>query len=367
MQEYRTAFVGIDAAKSRHAVAVAEGGRGGEVRYLGEVDGGTASIIKTVQRIAARYDRVQFCYEAGPTGYGLQRLIASLGHDCMVVAPSLIPRRPGDRVKTNRRDAVALARLLRADELTAVWVPSPADEAMRDLVRARHAAVEDLRACRQQVAGFFLRQDRKYPGKKGWTLAHLDWIQRQAFDYPAHRIAVQEMLHAVRNAKERQTRLERAIETLLADWPLAPIVRALQALRGVELIVAVTFVAELGDVRRFPHPRKLMAYLGLVCSQDSTGDKIRLGAITKAGNSRVRQMLIQSAWTYRHPPRVSRDKQARLDQVSPEIRQIAWKAQTRLTARFRALLKREKRAPVVCTAIARELAGFMWIAAMKAQ
>ncbi|WP_036260261.1 IS110 family transposase [Mesorhizobium sp. WSM3224] len=367
MADYREAFVGIDVAKLKNAIAVADAGREGEVRFFGEVDASDMSMRRVVQRIAAKFDRVYFCYEAGPTGYGLYRLIRSLGHECMVVAPSLIPTKPGDRVKTNRRDALSLARLLRAGELTAVWVPDGSHEAMRDLVRARTAAVETLRVHRQHVSAFMLKHGRIYPRKKGWTMRYLRWLQEQPFDHPAHQIALQEMVEAVRVSKERVERLERVIKEFVPAWSLAPIVRALQTLRGVDLIVAVTFATEVGDVQRFESPRQLMGYLGLVPGERSTGETVRRGGITKAGNGRVRHMLVESAWTYRHPPKVGKAKLYRLEQASPKVREIAWKAQTRLTARYRMLSGRGKRTTVVCTAIARELAGFMWAVAREAQ
>jgi transposase len=367
MGEHTEAFVGIDAAKARNAIAVAEGGRGGEVRYLGEVDASEQGVRRLVARIAARYDRVHFCYEAGPTGYGLHRLVTGLGHDCTVVAPSLVPRKPGDRVKTNRRDAVALARLPRAGELTPVWVPDEGHEAMRDLVRARAAAVEALRVHKQQVAAFLLKHGRHFPRKTPWGARYLRWLQEQKFAHPAHQIVLQEAVEAVRLARERVLRLEGLIEELLPTWSLAPVVNALQALRGVSLVVAVTFVAEIGDLRRFESPRRLMAYLGLVPSERSTGDAVRRGGITKAGNGRVRHLLVESAWTYRHPPRVGAKKLAQLERVPPKVREIAWKAQSRLTARCRALAARGKRLTVVCTAIARELAGFMWAVARESR
>jgi transposase len=360
MGEHSEAFVGIDVAKGRNAIAVAEGERGGEVRYLGEVDASVASMTRVVRRLAEKYERMHFCYEAGPTGYGLHRLITALGHGCVVVAPSLIPRRPGERVKTNRRDAVALAKLLRAGELTAVWVPDKGHEAMRDLVRARAAAVETMRVHKQQVSAFMLKHGRRYPRKKAWSMRYLRWLQEQQFDHPAHQIVLQEMVEAVRLAKERVERLERTIEEFLPAWSLAPMVQALRALRGVDLIVAVTFVSEVGDVGRFDNPRQLMAYLGLVPSERSTGDTVRRGGITKTGNRRVRHMLVESAWSYRHAPRLGAQKLYILQKVPPEVREIAWRAQTRLTARYRRLAARGKRTTVVCTAVARELVGFMW-------
>jgi transposase len=360
-------FVGIDVAKSRNSIAIADGERGGEVRFLGEVDASPDAMRRVVQRIAAKHGRAHFCYEAGPTGYGLHRLITGMGHLCDVVAPSLIPRRPGDKVKTNRRDAIGLAKLLRAGELTPVWVPDEGHEAMRDLVRARAAAVETQRVHRQQVSAFMLKHGRIFPRKTAWGARHLRWLQEQRFDHPAHQIALQELVDAVRTSRERIVRIESAIQEFLPSWSLAPVVCALQALRGVELIVAVTFATEIGDMRRFDSPRQLMGYLGLVPSERSTGDTVRRGGITKAGNGRVRHMLVESAWTYRHPPRVGKAKLYRLEQTTPKVREIAWKAQSRLTARYRSLTAKGKKTTVVCAAIARELAGFMWAVAREVQ
>jgi len=367
MDEYREAFVGIDVAKLKNAIAIAEGERDGEVRYFGEVDASLVNMTRVVKRIASKYDRVHFCYEAGPTGYGLYRLICELGHHCTVVAPSLIPRKPGDRVKTNRRDATGLARLLRAGELTAVWVPDAGHEAMRDLVRARAAAVETLRAQRQQVSAFLLKHGRYYPGKTTWGARYLRWLQAQRFEHMVQQMVLHEAIDAVRVAGERVRRLEHTIEEFVPSWSLAPVVLALQALRGVDLVVAVTFVAEIGDLRRFSNPRQLMGFLGLVPGERSTGETIRRFGITKAGNGRVRRLPVESAWTYRHPPRVGTAKLHKLEQVSPKVREIAWKAQTRLTARYRALSRRGKKMTVVCTAIARELVGFMWSVASEVQ
>jgi transposase len=367
MEQCRSVFVGIDVSKARNAIAVADGERGGEVRFLGEVDASEQSMRRLVQRIALKHERAHFCYEAGPTGYGLHRLISSMGYPCTVVAPSLIPRKPGDRVKTNRRDAIGLAKLLRAGELTAVWVPDSSHEAMRDLVRVRAASVELLGTCRQQVGAFMLKHGRVFPRKRGWTMRYLRWLQEQAFEHPAHQIALQEMVEAVRVAKERVVRLETSIEALVDAWSLAPLVRALQALRGIDLIVAVTFATEIGDVRRFENPRQLMAYIGLVPSERSTGNTVRRGGITKVGNTRLRALMVESAWTYRHPPRVGARKLYRLEKTTPKVRELAWKAQVRLTARYRALSARGKKSTVVCAAIARELTGFMWAIGREAQ
>ncbi len=365
MEEHTQVFVGIDVAKLRNAVAVADAGRDGEVRFLGEVDAGDESMRRIIRKIASG-KKAHFCYEAGPTGYGLHRLITSMGHDCTVVAPSLIPRKPGDRVKTNRRDAMALARLLRADELTSVWVPDAAHEAMRDLVRARSSAVTTRRVQQQQIGAFMLKHGRVFPRKKAWTMRYLRWLQEQSFEHPAHQIALQEMVEALRIASERVKRLEAAIEEFVAAWSLAPVVQALQAFTRHRPHRRGDFRHRGRGYRPLRKPAPADGIPWLVPSERSTGDTVRRGAITKAGNGRVRHMLVESAWTYRHAPRIGKDKLYKLDRTTPRIREIAWKAQTRLTARYRSLSSRGKKSTVVCTAIARELAGFMWAVGREA-
>src|SRR5580704_8281429 len=360
MGYHSEAFVGVDTSKLRNAVAIAEAGRSGEVRFLGEIENTPAATAKLLSKLAGKYTRLSFCYEAGPTGYGLYRQITELGHDCIVVAPSLIPKKAGNRVKTNRRDALGLATQFRAGELTAVWVPDPRHEAMRDLTRARGAAVDDLRAKRQQVSSFLLRLGLHYAGKKTWTKTHMKWLASQKLDHAEQRIAFEEMLLAVRQAEERIARLEEAIRVAVPDWSLAEVVDALMAMRGIDMISATAFLAEIGDLSRFRTPRELMGYLGLVPSEHSTGDTVIRGPITKAGNRRARRTLVECSWSYRHPPRVGRKKQDKVAAAPRPVREIAWKAQTRLYARYRALLRRGKLKTVIVTAIARELAGFIW-------
>lgn len=361
MGDHIAAFVAFDTSKLRNSVAIAEEGRTGEVRFFGEIDNTADATAKLVRKLAAKYERLAFCYEAGPTGYGLYRQISDLGHDCMVVAPSLIPKKPGDRVKTNRRDALDLAKLLRAGQLTAVWVPDSRHEAMRELTRARGAAVEDARQKGQQVSAFLLRLGRHYAaGKRTWTKAHMNWLASQQFEHPEQRIAFEELLLAVHQARERVARLEEAIRLAVPDWSLAEVVQALMAMRGIDMVTATAFLAEIGDLSRFRTPRELMAYLGLVPSESSTGDTIVRGPITKAGNRRARRLLIESAWAYRHPPRVGKDKQAKVAAAPRAVREIAWKAQHRLYARYRALTRKGKLKTVAITAVARELAAFIW-------
>ena len=265
-------------------------------------------------------------------------------------------------MKTNRRDAVKLARLYRAGELTEIWTPDEAHEAMRDLVRAREAAVKDRTRKRQEIRSFLLRHGKTYPGKKAWGTKYFQWLHELSFGWPAQKVVLHEMIVAESQCRERVARLDEAIEDALLDWSLAPVVERLQALRGVRLIAAVTFMVEVGDIRRFEHPRQLMAYLGLVPSERSTGDSIRRGGITKTGNARVRRVLAESAWCYRYPARVGKKKYFATRHLEA-IRDTAWK-QARLTKRYRALTARGKRSTVAVTAVARELVGFMWAIAM---
>jgi transposase len=360
MGEHSEAYVAFDSSKLKNAVAIAEAGRDGEVRFYGEIENSAAATAKLVRKLAGKYSRLSFCYEAGPTGYGTYRQITQLGHACMVAAPSLIPKKAGERVKTNRRDALGLAKLLRAGELTAVWVPDARHEAMRDLTRARDVAAADLRRKRQHVAAFLLRNDLRFTGRKSWTRAYRHWLVSLKLAHVEQRIVFEEMLLAVRQAEERIARLEEAIRAAVPDWSLAEVVTAVMALRGIELVSASGFLGEIGDLTRFRTARELMAYLGLVPSEASTGNKVRRGSITKAGNARARRILVECAWSYQHPPRVGMAKQARVAAAPPAVREIAWKAQTRLCGRYRALIRKGKLKTVAVTAVARELAGFIW-------
>src|SRR4051794_28357471 len=361
---HSVAYVGFDTSKTKHAVAVAEGGREGQVRYLGEIEAAPVAVERLLRKLACKYKILHVCYEAGPTGYGLYRHIRALGralgHVCDVIAPSLVPTRPGDRVKTNRRDAVTLARLLRAGELTPVWVPDAVHEAVRDLVPAREAAARDLRHKRQQVLSFLLRHGRIFTGHRHWSRAHLRWLAGQAFDHPAQQIVFQDQVDVVADAQARLERLDRQLAELVPTWSMAPVVAACQAMRGVSFLVAVTFVAEIGDVRRFESPRQLMAFLGLVPCERSTGDTVRRGGLTFAGTRRVRRALVEGAWSYRPPARVTETIRVRLETLPQAVREIAWKAQVRLSARYRRLIAAGKKAPVAIAAIAREMAAFLW-------
>ena len=358
-----TSFVGLDVHKETISVAVAQGGRNGGVRFLGEIPNTPAALDRLAAKLAKDGRSPQFCYEAGPCGYGVHRHLAERGHDCIVVAPSQIPRKPGDRVKTDRRDAVMLAGLHRAGQLTPVWVPDAGHEAMRDLVRVRAAAVASGRAARQQLLGFLLRHGRRFEGRP-WSRTHRAWLSGQRFDRAAQQIVLQDLIDTVDAAAERVARLTRQIEVQVAEWSLAPLVAALQAMRGVALVVAVTLAAELGDLGRFASPAQLMAYAGLAPSERSSGAKTRRGGITKAGNGQVRKALIEAAWTYRRPARISEPKQRKVGAAPRPVREIAWKAQVRLCARYRRLAA-AKPLQVVVAAIAREMLGFVWAIARE--
>jgi transposase len=298
MEEEADVFIGLDVAKVKHAVAIAEEGRSGEVRYFGEIATDVLSVRRMVAKLEKRSRRLHFCYEAGPTGYGLYRQLVAMGHQCSVIAPSLIPRRAGDRIKTNRRDAIQLAKLFRAGELTPIWVPDDVHEAIREVVRAREVAVNDLRRKRQAISSMMLRYSRTYPGKTTWGPRHKQWLQAQNFDLMAQRLVLQDMILAAQHAAERLKRAEASLLEILPTWSLAPVVDALQALKGIRMVTAATIMAEIGDLRRFETPRQLMAYLGLVPGEQSTGESVRRLGITKAGNGRVRRALVESAWSY---------------------------------------------------------------------
>ena len=355
----RITYVGLDVHKDGIAVAIAEGGLRGEVRDYGRIANTPAALDRLVRKLGQEGVKLRLCYEAGPCGYGIQRQLSRHGHDCVVVAPSLIPQRPGDRIKTDRRDAASLARLHRAGELSAVWVPDAAHEAIRDLVRARLDAVHALRRARQQLSGFLLRQGCHY-GRAAWTKLHRRWLAGLRFEQAVHHIVLEDYIQAVEAAAARRDRLTAQIEAMLPDWELAPVVAALQTMRGMALVNAATLIAELGDLSRFANPRQLMAYLGLVPSEHSSGASVKRGSLTKAGNSAARRLLIEAAWCYRFPARVSRELRLRQEAQPRPIREIAWKAQLRLCARYRRLARSGKPANVVTAAIARELAGFIW-------
>ncbi len=364
MNEFNSVYVGLDVHKDTIAVAVARAGRGNP-EYHGIITNSRAALLKLLKRSNPDGEVLNICYEAGPCGYGLYRDLTALGHECEVVAPSLIPRKAGDRMKTDRRDALMLARLHRAGELTAVWVPDEEQEAIRDLTRAR----EDMKSIelktRQRLGAFLLRHDRKHEGKSRWTQAYWRWLETVKFDIPLQQIVLQEYIDAVREAQRRVSGLEDQMRKALKGWSLGSVAEALMALRGVSLITAMTILAELGDITRFDSPRELMSYLGLVPSEHSSGGSRRQGHITRTGNGHVRRVLVEAAWNYRFPARKTRDIEKRAEKTSEQVQAIAWQGQKRLCGRYRALIDLGKVKQQVTTAVARELAGFIWAIACE--
>ncbi len=353
-------FVGLDTHKETIAVAVADA-VGGKARYYGEIANTPEEVGKLVKRLCPDGEVISFCYEAGPCGYEVYHQIRGLGHHCSVVAPSLVPRKPGERVKTDRRDSEKLSRLDRAGELTPVWVPDREQEAIRDLTRAREDMKGLERTTKQRLNAFLLRYGRNYAsGKSRWTQAHRRWLERLKFEQPVQQIVFQEYVDAVKQAETRVGGLEKEMEKALQHWKLAPVVEALMALRGIKLISAMTIMAELGDITRFDSPRQLMSFLGLVPSEFSSGLTRRRGGITKTGNGHVRRVLIEAGWCYRFPARKTAHLQRHAEKCSDEVQAIAWKAQKRLCGRYTHLLGRGKLKVQVCTAVARELVGFIW-------
>ncbi len=365
MAQPTTLFVGLDVHKDSISVAYAAEGKPAPPDFVGPIGTLKRDVDKLVRRLQSKASRLVFAYEAGPCGYRLYRDLTAKGLECRVVAPSLIPKRSGDRVKTDRRDAVELARLLRAGELTAVYVPTVEDEAIRDLCRGRDAARVTLRAAKLRLKSFLLRHGLHYTGRANWNAAHRRYLARITLPTPAQRIVFQEYVLAVDEQVERVGRIEGELDELASSWRLYPVVEGLQALRGVQWVVAMTVVAELGDLTRFDNPRQLAAFVGLIPSEHSSGPKRRQGGITRAGNGRARRVLVEGAWAYRYAPKVSEAMQKRLEKLPKEIQDIGWKAQVRLCRRFRRMKSRGKNANVVVAAIAREMLAFMWSIARK--
>ena len=365
MAQSSTLYIGLDVHKESIAVAYAAKDYGADVVYLGSIGTRQCDIDKLVRQLQSKAKRLVFVYEAGPCGYWLYRYLTKKGYDCWGVAPSLIPKKAGDRVKTDRRDALQLARLMRSGDLTPVYVPKVEDEAIRDLCRAREDVLRDLKAAQLRLKAFLLRHDIRYTGQATWNPAHLRWLSEVVCPTPAQQIVFQEYVRAVNEQTERLQRLEQELQEQVKSWRLNPVVEALQALRGVQFTVAVTTVAELGDLTRFENPRQLMGYLGLTPSESSSGERRRQGSITKAGNTHARRALVEGAWAYRYPAKVSRHLQLRLENQPKAIQDISWKAQVRLCTRYRRLLARGKHANQVVVAIARELVGFMWAIAQQ--
>jgi len=358
-----TSFVGLDVHKESIAIAVAQADREAP-RFLGTVGPELAQLLKALKTVCQPRSTV-VVYEAGPCGYGLVRKLRSRGFACEVIAASRITRAPGERIKTDRRDALSLARLARSGDLVRVKVPDERDEAIRDLSRAREDALGARLKARQQMKALLLRHGHRYCGKSSWTLAHERYLAGVNFAFSAQHIAFTEYRQAISESHERVQRLTEALRKECEAWRMQSVVSALATLRGIDFLAAVTLVAEIGDFSRFAHPSELMGYLGLVPSEYSTGDSCRRGDITKTGNSHARRVLIEAAWNYRFPPRISRLMHLRQEGQPKAIRDIAWRAQLRLAHRYRRLHARKMHLNKICVAIARELAGFVWAIARQ--
>ena len=365
MSQSNTLYVGMDVHKESIAVAYVAQDHGAEVISLGTIGTRQCDIDKLLRQLQSKSKQLVFVYEAGPCGYWLYRYLTKKGYTCWVVAPSLIPQKPGNRVKTDRRDAMQLARLMRSGDLTPVYVPAVDDEAIRDLSRAREDTLRDLKAAKLRLKAFLLRHDIRYTGRANWSPAHLRWLSEVVCPTPAQQLVFQEYVQTVTEQTERLQRLEQALREQVQTWRFQPVVEALQALRGVQFTVAVTTVAELGDLTRFDNPRQLMNYLGLTPSEYSSGARRQQGSITKTGNTHARRALVEGAWAYRYPAKVSRHLQLRLEKLPTAIQAISWKAQVRLCKRYRQLMAKGKNANQVVVAIARELSAFMWAIAKQ--
>jgi transposase len=364
MDERIKFFVGLDAHKDSIAVAACEAGRE-PARFVGTMGPDVNGLLKLLAK-AGDPAQVSVVYEAGPTGYGLHRELCRRGYRSQIVAPSLIPRRAGERIKNDRRDCLRLAELSRAGELKAIWVPDEAHEAMRNLWRAREDAVGMRLKTRKQLQAFLLRHDRRYSGKTNWTKSHERWIAEQRFEHDGDRIALAEYQLAAQAAEQRVDRLTTALTEAAEGWRFEPVVAALRALRGIDTVCAIGLVTEIGDISRFATARQLMAYLGLVPSEHSSGNSIRRGSITKTGNAHARRLLTEAAWSYRFPARMSQQLRQRSSDLPEPVRNHAWKAQQRLCGRFARLSSRGVQVNKVCVAVARELAGFVWSIAHQA-
>ena len=356
-------YIGLDVHKDSIAVAIAPQ-NSTEVRRYGIIGGTLQAVDNLLKRLAKPNLELRFVYEAGPCGFVLCRHLRSKGTHCDLVCPSLIPKKASDRVKTDRRDADQLARLYRASELTPIHVPDQEDEAIRDLIRARTAAVCDQRRARNRLKGFLLRLGFRYTGKTSWNDAHKRYLSGLLMPRPAQQIVFQEFIHAINDAAERVARLNTAVVDALPGWKWEPVVHALMTLRGMQELSAMTVIAEVGDLSRFENPRSLMHFFGLTPSEHTSANKRVQGPITKCGNAHCRRVLTEAAWHYRLKPLVSEAMQKRQEHQTKEVRMLAWKAQERLHKRFKHLAA-HKKSVVALTAIARELVGFVWAIACK--
>lgn len=360
-------FIGLDTHKEFFEVAYLQDSRDAKPVSLGRIKGTKPALQKLVRQFESKYpgSTLHFVYEAGPCGYWIYRFLTSLGHCCYVVAPSLIPKKAGERVKTDKRDALKLALLLRSGDIDPIYVPEPEDEAMRDLSRARETAMKDLKDAKYQLKAMLLRNNIRCEVQDNWSAKHLRWLTELILPHPSQQIVLQEAIQTITERIRRLERLDNELSYHVKNWRYYPVVKAIQAMRGVRLLVAVGVIAELGDLSRFDHPRKLMSYLGLVPSEHSSGGKRKQGGITRTGNTRARRLLVEGAHTYRYAANISTELQKRQESLSKEIVDIAWQAQLRLCKRYQRLMKRGKHYNLVVTAIAREMIAYIWAIARE--
>lgn len=357
--------IGLDVHKNSISIGIADDGRNGEVRYYGKIDNNMNQLNKVIRKLISKGTVLRFAYEAGPCGYGIYRYLTNNDIDCIVVAPSKIPQPSGNRLKNDKRDCLTLARLHRAGELTPVYVPTEEDEALRDLVRAREDAARMLRTAKQQLGAFLLRHDVLYSGKTKWTKAHFNWLADISMPHPAQQIVLQEYIDTLTDCSNRVQRLTEQVRQQSQQSRLCELIKALQSMRGISHVVAATIAAELGDLTRFANPEKLMAFLGLIPSEHSSGERVNKGSITKTGNRHVRKALVEAAHAYRFPARKSKAIRKRQEELPKGVIDISWKAQCRLCTRYQYLMAQGKKANVAKTAIAREIVGFSWAIAME--
>ncbi len=364
---YITTYVGMDVHKDSIAVAIAEEGQG-EPISLGVIPNNHDSLLKLLKKLQKPSRQLLFCYESGPCGYEIYRFLTGRGISCIVAATSLIPTKAGDKVKTDKRDAKKLARLFRSGELTPVWVPDEAQEALRDLVRSREDAVRDLQRKRHQLGKFLLRLGIHPPqGVRNWSAKHAQWLEALKMELSAHQVVLNDYRNALMQAGDRVKHLEKEIELHVQGSVYEPVINALKALKGIDLITAVALVAEIGEFSRFKNPSKLMAYAGLVPSEYSSGPKSRRGSITKTGNHHLRWMVVESAWHYRHTPKIGYQLKKRQQGQTDRIKQISWRAQNRLNLKYRKLVGKGKLKQTAIVAVARELLGFIWSVGIEAE
>jgi len=355
-------FIGLDTHKEFSEVVIIDDQRLSDHICIGRIASTRQAFTKLARQLQSKYPKstLHFVYEAGPCGFWIYRLLTSLGHVCYVVAPSLIPKKPGERIKTDKRDAIKLARLMRANELSPIYVPEADDEAVRDLSRLRETACHDRKRAKHQIKSFLLRNFISYQGSANWGPKHRRWLAELVLPHPAQQIVLQEMIHTLNERTQRLNNLDNELAHIASQWRFYPVVKAIQAMRGVSMILATGLICELGDLTRFDHPSKLMSYIGLVPSEHTSSDKRRLGAITKMGNTRARRLLVEGAHSYRYQPKVSVEMERRQEDLPQSIKDIAWQAQLRLCRRYQRLMYRGKHRNVVVVATAREMVAYLW-------